>query len=339
MNSAVLDLRDKLDIDLFPELRDLPDSYLSYIIDGSEQGERLEYIGDSVLDLIVADMLFDDFNVLTPGEMTALRSEATKNLTLAYLLIKKKLCTVRNKKCADKLEVLIGVIYEFTGKNISLVEKYLNQVFGLYSIIEELISFDTKNVDDIIDDNVPIYGKWNGKCDKGTRTSTRPCLSGKCEKKDLTNVNTCETSWSSCSNGYMTKYLKTGEKEVKLCHTSYGKCDKNGQRTVKNALGEYENETCPDDLYGTDNVVDSTCKDGKVRVYRKCLDPNLCEDILWDTYPCDNMVPTIEEFSNLDHEEQWRIYEKLKDKYNFAPKSTSWDVEEAYSHLLKHIYN
>ena len=335
---AIADLRDKLDIDLFEELQDMPNSYLLYVEKKSEQGERLEFIGDSVLNTIVADMLFDDFNALTPGDMTVIRSEATKNLTLAYMLIKKKICKTRNKRCADKLEILIGVIYTYTGKNMAFVERYLNQVFGLYSIVEEIIAFMDKDLDKIIDDMEPVYGKWSGTCDKGTKTSTRKCLTGRCDKKDLTKVESCETPWSKCTDGYMEKYLRTGEKEVKLCHTEYGKCNKNGQRTVKNALGEYENEICPEDYYEDVNRVDRSCKNGKILTYKKCINPDLCEDILWDSYPCEVGVPTAEEFGDLDHEEQWELYEELKNSYGFKPKSVSWDVEVAYSELLEHIY-
>lgn len=284
MSYAIRDLRDKFHIDLYDELKNMPDSYLSYVHNStSHQAERLEYLGDSVLDLIVSNALFDNFYDLGPGDLTRLGSEVTKNLTLSYMLIKKNVCVMRNKKCADKLEVLIGLIYQYTGKNMVFTEKYLNDVFGLSDIIYELVEFDV-TIDDVVDDILPVYSNWNiGTCNRGKRLDRKKCLSGRC--KDIIRENSC-TGWSECQDGYRERYLPNGSKEVEVCNTIYGKCDKNGMRTVTNALGEMTNEPCPEDYYEEDYITDDTCTDGKIIVYKKCKDSKKCTDIIWDSYPC-----------------------------------------------------
>ena len=47
--------------------------------------ERLEFLGDAVLDLIVADKLYQDFTHLTEGEMTKLRAALVRRDTLAHM--------------------------------------------------------------------------------------------------------------------------------------------------------------------------------------------------------------------------------------------------------------
>ena len=47
--------------------------------------ERLEFLGDAVLDLIVADKLYQDFPDVAEGEMTRLRSALVRRETLARL--------------------------------------------------------------------------------------------------------------------------------------------------------------------------------------------------------------------------------------------------------------
>jgi ribonuclease-3 len=47
--------------------------------------ERLEFLGDAVLDLIVADKLYREFPHLTEGEMTKLRAVLVRRDTLAHI--------------------------------------------------------------------------------------------------------------------------------------------------------------------------------------------------------------------------------------------------------------
>jgi len=47
--------------------------------------ERLEFLGDAVLDLVVADKLFQDFPQLAEGDMTRLRATLVRQETLAHI--------------------------------------------------------------------------------------------------------------------------------------------------------------------------------------------------------------------------------------------------------------
>jgi ribonuclease-3 len=50
---------------------------------GKHNNERLEFLGDSVLSLVISDFLFQTFSQLTEGELSRLRSQLVKGKTLA----------------------------------------------------------------------------------------------------------------------------------------------------------------------------------------------------------------------------------------------------------------
>ena len=62
-------------------------SYLNEHPDIIEDNERLEFLGDAVIDLIVADFLFSNFPKMAEGEMTSLRSALVRAETLAEFAI------------------------------------------------------------------------------------------------------------------------------------------------------------------------------------------------------------------------------------------------------------
>jgi ribonuclease-3 len=83
--------------------------------------ERLEYLGDAVLDAIVANHLFNSYPDGDEGFMTKLRARIVKRKNLDYLatkvgipaLIKPEITTGTNSKhiYGNALEALIGAIY------------------------------------------------------------------------------------------------------------------------------------------------------------------------------------------------------------------------------------
>jgi len=83
--------------------------------------ERLEYLGDAVLDAIVADYLFTRFPEGDEGFMTKLRARIVKRKTLNYLALKMELpgmipnigsSGIKSKHLyGNALEALIGAIY------------------------------------------------------------------------------------------------------------------------------------------------------------------------------------------------------------------------------------
>ena len=72
-----------------PQLLEQALVHSSYINENQSRtpghNERLEFLGDAVLDLIVADKLYQDFPDITEGDMTRLRASLVRRETLARL--------------------------------------------------------------------------------------------------------------------------------------------------------------------------------------------------------------------------------------------------------------
>lgn len=92
---------------------------------GSDQNERLEFLGDSVLNLAVSDLLFKLFDHQDEGELTRVRAHLVRQDTLHKLALTLDLPLVmrlsegeakgggaqRPSILADALEAIIGAIY------------------------------------------------------------------------------------------------------------------------------------------------------------------------------------------------------------------------------------
>jgi ribonuclease-3 len=95
----------------------------------SQNYERLEFLGDSVLSFVIADVLYDRFPQLSEGELTRLRATLVRRETLASLARELDLgdCLElgsgelksggfdRDSILADALEAVIGAIYKDGG--------------------------------------------------------------------------------------------------------------------------------------------------------------------------------------------------------------------------------
>lgn len=62
-------------------------SYVNENEDETEDNERLEFLGDAILDFVVADMLFARFPDVAEGELTQLRSALVRTESLADMAI------------------------------------------------------------------------------------------------------------------------------------------------------------------------------------------------------------------------------------------------------------
>lgn len=121
--------------------------------------ERLEYLGDAVLGLVVAENLYRDFSGLSEGEMTRLRSILVKQETLAnvalsinlgkYLFLGKgeESSNGRDKPAnlARALEALIAAVYLDGG--IAIIEQLILDLLDteLYKILSEGAIIDYKS--------------------------------------------------------------------------------------------------------------------------------------------------------------------------------------------------
>ena len=92
---------------------------------GSRHNERLEFLGDSILSLVIAEVLFHRFPDVSEGDMSRMRATLVREKTLAelarefdlgeYLILGpgelKSGGFRRESILADTVEALIGAIY------------------------------------------------------------------------------------------------------------------------------------------------------------------------------------------------------------------------------------
>ena len=121
--------------------------------DGSiVNNERLEYLGDAILDAVIADYLFKKFPRKKEGFLTQMRSKIVKrsnldilarNLGIDYLVVSNTSRNSHKKHIyGDAFEALIGAIY--LDKGYKKTRKYIiNHVVKNFVNLEELISKET----------------------------------------------------------------------------------------------------------------------------------------------------------------------------------------------------
>jgi len=117
-----------------PVLLQLALTHRSY---GAKNNERLEFLGDSILNLVVGDALFQKFGDVREGQLSRLRSQLVKGETLAeiarefelgdYLILgegeMKSGGHTRDSILADTVEAIIGAIY--TETNFEVCRKHV----------------------------------------------------------------------------------------------------------------------------------------------------------------------------------------------------------------------
>lgn len=115
----------------------------------SQSNERMEYLGDAVLELITSDFLYHKFPNLPEGELTSLRAKIVQTKTLAQVATKLELGQYLNMSkgeisgggkqnvsiLADLLEATIGSIY--LDGQIDNARNFIHQ--NILSQFEELI--------------------------------------------------------------------------------------------------------------------------------------------------------------------------------------------------------
>ncbi|MES3004527.1 MAG: ribonuclease III [Patescibacteria group bacterium] len=127
---------------------------------GLEHNERLEFLGDAVLELVITDFLFNKYKDKAEGELTAYRSALVNADTCAkiatdldmgsYLLLSKgeskDMGRARQYILANALEALIGAIYIDGGYDSakSFIEK--NFTPKIENIISEGSHVDAKSL-------------------------------------------------------------------------------------------------------------------------------------------------------------------------------------------------
>ena len=114
--------------------------------------ERLEYLGDSILEFISSKYLFENYERLSEGEMTKVRAYSVCEDTLFQIaskhnfsdflyLGKSERTSEDNKKgiLADSVEAVIAAIY-LDSKDINIVQKFI------LDNIKDFVEFGSNNV-------------------------------------------------------------------------------------------------------------------------------------------------------------------------------------------------
>ncbi|WP_127470512.1 ribonuclease III [Thiomicrorhabdus aquaedulcis] len=120
---------------------------------GSRNNERLEFLGDSLVNFMIADVLFHQFDRLPEGDMSRIRAHLVKGDTLAVIGREYNLSDYlvlgpgelksggyrRNSIIADAVEAIIASVYEDGGLDVcrDLVTRFYQ---------ERLAELDPKNV-------------------------------------------------------------------------------------------------------------------------------------------------------------------------------------------------
>lgn len=124
-----------------------------------EHNERLEFLGDAVLELLVSRHLFDNYPNKAEGELTSFRAatvrteslyEEAKKINLgAFIFMSKGEEKTGGRKrpyiLANTFEALLGAIYLDQG--LTSVEKFLKRVlyYKIPEIIENRLDIDNKS--------------------------------------------------------------------------------------------------------------------------------------------------------------------------------------------------
>ena len=122
--------------------------------------ERLEFLGDAILDAVVADIVYKKFEGKREGFLTNTRSKIVQRETLNNVAVKiglDKLIKFTTKQsshnsymCGNAFEALIGAIYLDRGYDackIFMEEKIINQYLNLDKISRKEVNFKSKLIE------------------------------------------------------------------------------------------------------------------------------------------------------------------------------------------------
>jgi len=153
------------------------------IKDDIESNERLEFLGDAILDAVVAEYLFKKFPGNDEGYLTKLKSKVVNRKTLAFIGEKMQIRAVLNYNQSRNLnisalegnafEAIIGAIYldgGFDAAKKSLQNHVLRKFVDLNKLLEEEIDFKSRliiwcqkkrmKIDFIVVDEQHTHGAW-----------------------------------------------------------------------------------------------------------------------------------------------------------------------------------
>lgn len=128
---------------------------------GLEHNERLEFLGDAVLELVVTSFLYRKYPQKTEGDLTSYRAALVNTVSLGrvadhigineYLLLSKGEAKdtgrARSIILADAVEAIIGALYLDQGYDASanFISSYLLEVIDIEEIVAKKLWMDPKS--------------------------------------------------------------------------------------------------------------------------------------------------------------------------------------------------
>ncbi len=133
-------------------------THRSSVRDKTKSNERLEFLGDAVLELVVTEFLINNYKTIDEGKLSKIRAASVNTKTLAnvakklelfnYIVVgkseKKEGITYNESILEDTFEAIVGAIYLDGGleKARRFIEFYLADT--IRTIVEKGIIFDYK---------------------------------------------------------------------------------------------------------------------------------------------------------------------------------------------------
>jgi ribonuclease-3 len=155
---------------------------------GRINNERLEYLGDAVLNAVIADYLFKKFPLEPEGQLTIMRSKIvcrehlnklSKKIGLAEFLIVQPR-TKPKSLYGDAIEALIGALYLDMGYNLTqkvIVNKLLLTFIDLNSVLKEEHNYKSKLINWAQKNNHKIrFESFVSGNSKGRKLFTSQCF-------------------------------------------------------------------------------------------------------------------------------------------------------------------
>lgn len=152
MNNSLLKLSQRIGYQFHNQ--SLLEEALTHCSVGAANNERLEFLGDSIVNFLIAEYLFKQFPEASEGRLTRLRAKLVRGKTLAVLAKEFDLGSFlhmgpgelksggyrRESILADALEALIGAIYLDSGLDICrerVLEWYGDRLVTLNPTLDE----------------------------------------------------------------------------------------------------------------------------------------------------------------------------------------------------------
>ncbi len=122
--------------------------------------ERLEFLGDAILDAVTADFLFKTFPTKDEGFLTEMRSKIVSRTTLNKLSQKMGIDSliqldassnaVLRSFSGDAFEALVGAIYLDKGYNFTkkiLLDRVIAQYYNIDELVNQEVNFKSKIIE------------------------------------------------------------------------------------------------------------------------------------------------------------------------------------------------